>query len=134
MATTFALNPRAASGFQNASNYDAHRPSFPVEAVDKLLKHLGIANLKNARIIDLACGTGKFTESLVNREEEFEVVGIEPHAGMREELVKKKLRDVKVLEGNAAHMPVEDGWGDALIAAQVSCLSRDGTLSEVDDG
>jgi len=85
MATTFALNPRAASGFQDASNYEAHRPSFPAEAVDKLLTHLGVAGLKNARVIDLACGTGKFTESLVNREEEFDVVGIEPHAGMREE-------------------------------------------------
>jgi ubiquinone/menaquinone biosynthesis C-methylase UbiE len=117
MATTFALNPRAASGFQDASNYEAHRPSFPAEAVDKLLTHLGVAGLKNARVIDLACGTGKFTESLANREEEFDVVGIEPHAGMREELVKKSLRGVKVLEGDAAHMPIEDGWGDALIAA-----------------
>jgi ubiquinone/menaquinone biosynthesis C-methylase UbiE len=120
MAAPFTINPRAASGFQNASNYDAHRPSFPPEAVNKLLIHLGVANRKNARIIDLACGTGKFTESLVSREEEFEVVGIEPHAGMREQLVKKNLRGVEVLEGDAAHMLVEDGWGDALIAAQVS--------------
>lgn len=86
--------------------------------MDKLLTHLGVAGLKNASVIDLACGTGKFTESLVNREEEFDVVGIEPHAGMREELVKKNLRSVKVLEGDAAHMPIENGWGDALIAAQ----------------
>jgi hypothetical protein len=123
MATPFTLNPRAASGFQNASNYDTHRPSYPAEAVDKLLTHLGVANQKNARIVDLACGTGKFTELLAEREEEFEVVGIEPHAGMREELVKKKLRGVKVLEGDAGHMPIESGWGDTLIAAQVSCSS-----------
>lgn len=82
--------------------------------------------MKNARIIDLACGTGKFTESLVNREEDFDVLGIEPHAGMRDELVKKSLKGVSVLEGDAAHMPIEDGWGDALIAAQVSCPSGDG--------
>ncbi|KAE9381626.1 methyltransferase domain-containing protein [Stipitochalara longipes BDJ] len=118
MATSFTLNPRAASGFQNATSYDAHRPTFPAEAVDKLLTHLGVVNVKNARIIDLGCGTGKFTEALANRQEEFEVVGIEPHRGMREELVKKKLRGIKVQEGDAAHMPIEDGWGDALIAAQ----------------
>ena len=123
MATPFNLNPRAATGFQNAASYDAHRPTFPAEAVDKLLTHLGVANMKNARIIDLGCGTGKFTEALAGREEEFEVVGIEPHAGMREELVKKKLRGVKVQEGDAAHMPIEYGWADALIAAQVSCWS-----------
>jgi ubiquinone/menaquinone biosynthesis C-methylase UbiE len=120
MATSFTLNPRAASGFQNASNYDAHRPSYPAEAVDKLLTHLGVAKQKNARIIDLASGTGKFTELLAERKEDFEVVGIEPHAGMREELVKKELRGVTVQDGDAEHMAVEDGWGDALIAAQVS--------------
>ena len=54
------------------------------------------------------------------RKEDFEVVGIEPHAGMREELVKKELRGVTVQDGDAGHMPVEDGWGDALITAQVS--------------
>jgi ubiquinone/menaquinone biosynthesis C-methylase UbiE len=123
MAAPFTLNPRAASGFQNAASYDAHRPTFPKEAVDKLLTHLGVDNVKNARLIDLGCGTGKFTEALADREEEFEVVGIEPHEGMREELVKKKLSRVKVQEGDAAHMPIEDGWGDALIAAQVSCQS-----------
>jgi hypothetical protein len=46
-----------------------------------------------------------------------------PFPRKREELVKKSLRGVKVLEGDAAHMPIEDGWGDALIAAQVSGLS-----------
>jgi len=89
MATTFALNPRAASGFQDASNYEAHRPSFPAEAVDKLLTHLGSCRPEECESYRPCLWTGKFTESLVNREEEFDVVGIEPHAGMREELVKK---------------------------------------------
>ncbi len=34
--------------------------------------------------------------------------------------MKKELRGVTVQDGDAGHMPVEDGWGDALIAAQVS--------------
>jgi hypothetical protein len=39
---------------------------------------------------------------------------------MREELVKKNLRSgVKIMEGDAGNMPIEEGWGDALIAAQV---------------
>lgn len=119
MATSFSLDSRAASGFKNASNYDNHRPTYPPEAVEKLLTHLGIANQQNAQIIDLASGTGKFTELLAARPEEFEVLAIEPHEGMRQELVKKNLGSrVKVLHGDAAHMPVEEGWGDALIAAQ----------------
>jgi ubiquinone/menaquinone biosynthesis C-methylase UbiE len=75
---------------------------YPQEAVEKLLKHLGVAELKNARIIDLASGTGKFTELLVARPEKFEVVAVEPHEGMRSTLEKKGLLI------------------DALIAAQVS--------------
>jgi ubiquinone/menaquinone biosynthesis C-methylase UbiE len=126
MATPFALNPSAARGFQNASNYDAHRPSYPAEAMAKLLAHLGVKGQKNARVIDLACGTGKFTELLAKREEEFEVVGIEPHVDMRDELVKKALKGVRVQKGDAGHIPIEDGWGDALIAAQVSCSSGNG--------
>ncbi|CZR50732.1 uncharacterized protein PAC_00606 [Phialocephala subalpina] len=119
MAIPFTLDSRAASGFKNASNYDTHRPTYPPEAVEKLLKHLGVENQRNAQVIDLASGTGKFTELLAPRPEEFEILAIEPHEGMREELVKKNLGSrVKVLHGDAAHMPVEEGRGDALVAAQ----------------
>ncbi len=123
MAASFTLDSRAASGFKNAANYDTHRPTYPPEAVNKLLTHLGVAGQQDAQVIDLACGTGKFTELLAVRPESFEILAIEPHEGMRQELVKKDLGPrVKVLDGNAAHMPVEDGWGDTLIAAQVSSI------------
>ena len=84
---------------------------------------------KNARIVDLGSGTGKFTVLLAARPEQFEVVAVEPHEGMREELVKKNLRSgIKVLEGDAGNILVEEGWGDALIAAQVK-----ENFCEVDD-
>jgi len=119
MAKPFALAKEAANGFQDGSHYDQYRPSYPAEAVQKLLTHLYIANQKNGRIIDLAAGTGKFTELLAARPEEFEIIAIEPHEGMRATLEKKDLGPrVKVLEGNAGNMPVDDDWGDALIAAQ----------------
>jgi ubiquinone/menaquinone biosynthesis C-methylase UbiE len=79
-----------------------------------------VSGKKNARIVDLGCGTGKFTVLLAARPEQFEVVAVEPHKGMREELVKKNLRSrIKIMEGDAGNMPIEEGWGDALIAAQV---------------
>lgn len=59
----------------------------------------------------------------MTRLEKFEVVAVEPHEGMRGELEKKDL-GAKVLDGNAENMPVEDGWSDALIAAQVSLILR----------
>ncbi len=122
MSTKFALDNRAASGFKNAADYDAYRPSYPAEAVERLLANLNLVNRTNAKIVELACGTGKFTELLAARPEGYEVFGVEPHEGMRNELVRKRLEGVKVMDGDAGHMPVEEGWGDACIAAQVSLL------------
>lgn len=82
---------------------------------------MGLANQRNARVIDLGSGTGKFTELLAARPENFEVVAVEPHEGMRGTLVKKNL-GVEILDGNAENMPVKDGWADAVIAAQVSLI------------
>ncbi|TAQ89020.1 hypothetical protein B7494_g2665 [Chlorociboria aeruginascens] len=118
MTTTFKLAPEAQTGFSNAALYDQHRPSYPAEAVTKLLSYLNLLNVRDAKIIDLACGTGKFTELLADREEGFEVLGIEPHEGMRETLEKKSLKGVTIKEGNAAEMGIEDGWADGVIAAQ----------------
>jgi hypothetical protein len=47
-------------------------------------------------------------------------VAIEPHEGMRAELVKRLGESVKVLDDDAANMSVEEGWGDALVVAYVS--------------
>ena len=68
-------------GFQNASSYDRHRPSYPAEAVTRFLKHLQVHGVKRARLIDLAAGTGKFTEVLVDRDEDFDILAVEPHNG-----------------------------------------------------
>ena len=68
-------------GFQNASSYDKHRPSYPHEAVTRFLEHLQVNGVKGARIVDLAAGTGKFTELLVDRDESFEILAVEPHNG-----------------------------------------------------
>ena len=121
MSTKFALPQQAQEGFSDAASYDQHRPSYPIDAVEQLLVNLGVANQPSARIIELACGTGKFTEALAQRPEKFEVIAVEPHAGMRETLVRKNLSaDIKVVDGDASKMPIEEDWGDALIAAQVS--------------
>lgn len=84
----FGLAPAALEGFRNAAAYDAHRPSYPPEAVDALLEKMrllsrdvnmvggigsGSGSSTNnddekqdvARIVEIAAGTGKFTEALV---------------------------------------------------------------------
>lgn len=123
--SNFTLDNRAQTGFENAAHYDIHRPSYPPESVSKLLTHLNLADVKGARIIDLACGTGKSTELLAKRQEGYEVVGVEPHAGMREELVKKGLDGVQVRDGDAGNMGIEEGWADGVVAAQVRSSSSE---------
>lgn len=119
MATS-GIRPEAQSGFAAAAAYDASRPTYLPEAVDRLLEKLQVANLQSARILEIAAGTGKFTEVLAARPEQFEIVAVEPHDDMRQELSNKKLPGVTVVKGTAEHIEgIEDGGFAAVIAAQV---------------
>lgn len=57
---------------------------------------------------------------LAKRPEEFEILAVEPHEGMRKELQKKNLKNVTSSDGDASNIKIEEGWGDSLIAAQVT--------------
>jgi ubiquinone/menaquinone biosynthesis C-methylase UbiE len=114
------IQEAATTGFSNAQAYDAHRPSYPTDAVEGLLAHLGVSGKPQSKIIDLAAGTGKFTELLAQRDEQYDILAVEPHEAMRQTLVNKNLRGVKVREGTAEQMDVPDGWADAVVVAQVS--------------
>lgn len=118
MPSTIA--PSAAAGFANASSYDQHRPTYPMEAVDSLLSHLQIKDVKGAKVVDLGAGTGKFTTLLAERRENYEILAIEPHEGMRKELESKRLKSVSVMAGDATSMPLESQSVDAVIASQVT--------------
>ena len=43
----------------------------------------GVSGLHGTRIVDLAAGTGKLTEPLAARDEEFDILAAEPYARMR---------------------------------------------------
>lgn len=121
MSSQGGLAHTAAEGFKDAGAYDAHRPAYPAEAVQRLLEHMRLADRAHARVVEVAAGTGKFTEALAARHEGFEVVAVEPHAAMRRALEAKALRGVSVRDGTAEDMAlagVGDGWGDGCIAAQ----------------
>lgn len=114
------IAPAAAEGFRNASAYDAHRPSYPTAAVRSLLAHMRLANRPQARVVEVAAGTGKFTEALTAQDEGFEVLATEPHPRMRAELQAKGLPGVAVREGKAEDLrgSVEAEWADGVVAAQ----------------
>ena len=114
-----SIHKAATSGFFSALDYDTHRPSYPESAVSAFLSALKIAGVQGARIIDLGAGTGKFTEILAARGEGFEILAHEPHDGMREQLMRKRLKGVAVGSQSAENLGVEEQWADAVICAQV---------------
>lgn len=121
MASSHTVHDAASKGFDNAKSYDAHRPSYPPVALSNLLSHLGLENKPHSKIVDLAAGTGKFTEALAARPEEYEIIAIEPLDSMRDTLAAKGLKGVTVHGGTADDFDVvESGWADGVIAAQVS--------------
>lgn len=123
MASTNILSVAAEEGFKDATAYDAYRPSYPPEAVEKFFKGMKLAGTSDARVVEIASGTGKFTEQLANQPERYLIKAIEPHETMRQKLAEKDLPAVEVLNGSASKMPVDNEWGDACIAAQV-CYTR----------
>ncbi|KAI9729605.1 MAG: hypothetical protein M1834_006801 [Cirrosporium novae-zelandiae] len=108
----------AQTGFSKAAAYDQYRPSYPPEALEHLLDNLKVVGLAQAKIVDLAAGTGKFTELIAARKEAYHITAVEPHEGMCQELIKKNLTNVTVKAGSATSIPVADQSLDAVIAAQ----------------
>jgi len=112
------MNPIADSGFAQAATYDAHRPSFPAKTVAVLLENLRVAGRQGATVVDLAAGTGKFTELLARQDEQFNVIAVEPQKDMRGVLQEKKLKGVSVKEGLSTSIPLDSGSVDAVVVAQ----------------
>lgn len=118
------LNPSAQNGFSNAALYDKHRPSFPAHSVSVLLDGVRVKDSPQATVVDLAAGTGKFTELLAARDEGYKIIAIEPHADMRKVLEDKHLKGVSVQDGLSTDMKfLKDESVDAVIAAQVGHCS-----------
>jgi ubiquinone/menaquinone biosynthesis C-methylase UbiE len=104
----------AARGFdQNATAYEAARPSYPAEAVAHIVGHGQVG--PGRRVLDLAAGTGKLTRLLVPTGAE--VVAVEPVAAMRDAL-RGVLPDVELHDGTAEDLPLGDGSVDAVTVAQ----------------
>jgi SAM-dependent methyltransferase len=105
---------QAAQGFeQNAAAYEAARPSYPPEAVARIV---GVGGIGPGRhVLDLAAGTGKLTRLLVPTGAE--IVAVEPVAAMRERL-RDAVPGLDVRDGTAEALPLGDRSVDVITAAQ----------------
>lgn len=104
----------AARGFgDSADAYEAARPTYPTDAVEWLVNHLGMN--AGARVCDLAAGTGKLTRLLEGRGAA--LVAVEPVAGMRAVLARE-LPSVETVAAVAERLPFRDGSLDGIAVAQ----------------
>lgn len=64
------------------------------------------------RVLEVAAGTGRLTTHLVRVAAE--VVAVEPAAPLRD-ILAARLPSVRVLDGEAARLPLPDGWADLTV-------------------
>jgi SAM-dependent methyltransferase len=102
----------ASRGFGRAAEaYDRGRPGYPPEAIALLADALELGS--GVRVADVGAGTGKLTALLAPTGAE--LTAVEPIAAMRERLL---IPSVRVLEGTAEQLPLEDDSVDAIAAGQ----------------
>ena len=101
---------RARSFGAVADRYARARPGYPPAAVEWLLEAA-----PGRAVVDLAAGTGKLTQVLV--EAGAEPVAVEPDAGMRAALATAA-PGVEILAGTAEAIPLPDASADAVLVAQ----------------
>jgi SAM-dependent methyltransferase len=108
------IHEAAARGFEAAvERYERGRPGYPEDAVAYLLRELEVGPGRD--VLEIGAGTGKFTELLVPSGAR--VAAVEPVAAMRAALARN-CPDVRVLDGTAEDLPLEDASADAALAAQ----------------
>jgi len=108
------IHDAAAVGFERgAAEYERGRPGYPADALEVLVRELGIE--RGTRVLDLAAGTGKLTRALVAHGAD--VIAVEPVRAMREALASA-LPGVRVLAGTAEQLPLAPAVVDAVTVAQ----------------
>lgn len=126
MSSVPSLNPTVKNGFASSANYDKHRPTYVQDAVNYLLESLNVSERKNAKVVDMAAGTGKFTKILVNHRAKYEIAAVEPHGEMSKVLAENianwGYQNVKNYKGDVLEPGIEKHWADAIVIAQVRWL------------
>lgn len=103
---TSGVHPTAAEGFVRPEVYEKGRPSYPEAVVGALRIDA------STRVVDLGCGTGKFTRLVQHAD----VLGIEPLRAMLTGF-RSALPSVHVVPGTAEAIPVRDGWAEVVTCA-----------------
>ena len=123
-----AIHELAARGYALAPEaYERGRPTYPPEAVERLVRELHIG--PGVRVLDLAAGTGKLTRLLA--ETEASIVAVEPVDAMRQRLLRA-VPNADALAGTAEAIPLRDSSVDAVTVGQAfHWFDGDAALAEI---
>jgi SAM-dependent methyltransferase len=106
------LHPLAVNFAAVADAYERGRPEYPPVAIGALAAALALA--PDARVLDLAAGTGKLTRALLAAG--LDVVAVEPQGPLRETLIASVGAE-RVLSGLAEDIPLSSASVDAVTVA-----------------
>lgn len=121
-----SVDPTAQQGFTaGVDAYDRGRPSYPPDAVARIVEVLGIG--AGTTVVDVGAGTGKFTSLLVPTGAR--IVAVEPVAAMRERLAAS-VAGVDVRDGTGEALPLDRAEADAATVAQAFHWFRAGDALE----
>jgi ubiquinone/menaquinone biosynthesis C-methylase UbiE len=101
-----------------AASYDAARdyaPNVLGQWLNLIAAHLPV---RPRLIVDVGCGTGRFTCPLADRFQS-RVIGIDPSQKMLEVARKKANKNVEVREAPAEQLPLEDGCADVVFMSMI---------------
>ncbi|KAI5953572.1 hypothetical protein KGF54_002944 [Candida jiufengensis] len=134
-------NNTAVNSFNsNHSLYDQFRPSFTPILVNPFLVELGLADQKgdkftfktDKKIVEIACGTGKFTKNLIDNGWISNLTVVEPSKGMLETFQKNFPQIENVINASSYKIPLEDNSVDAVLIAQgFHWFADDESLKEI---
>ena len=104
---------------ETANRYDSAR-SLPPETKTLWLDALksSIPEREIGKILDLGCGTGRFTAAL-GKAFQCSVIGIEPSAAMLGVAMSQNEPNVEWKQGQAENIPLENGVVDLVFMSQV---------------
>ncbi|CAN0022816.1 unnamed protein product [Ascophyllum nodosum] len=124
-------------GGENALFYEKSRPGYLADALraieDEIRRIRKDTTDDSHLLVDLGCGTGKFTREILPfaRSEELSVIGIEPVEAMRKQF-EAALPGVQVKDGRGDNIPLLNCSARAMIAPQsFHWMSSPETLREV---
>ena len=106
------MDDRAVRGFAAAKHYDAHRPSYPPEAVTFIREAGGMGG--DSTVLDLGAGSGLMTRLLfpVGR-----LIAVEPLPEMRQ-VLRAQVPQAEVLAGSGEAIPLPSATADVIVVAQ----------------